>query len=125
MTTVDETTSFLSKETLTTIILELTKKARSLEKEIDELLAKVREQKEEIEGMEEDNEHHLSTIDSLKSEFRAKESKMETKLADLQAKLTAKSNNGSKLGTSNPTTTGLFGSSGLGTYTSSPLLGFK
>ena len=51
MTTVDETTSFLSKETLTTIILELTKKARSLEKENGELLAKVRQQKEEIEGM--------------------------------------------------------------------------
>ena len=98
MTTVDETTSFLSEKTLTTIIVELTKKARSLEKENGELLARVNkleeendEMKEVMKEIKEDKQDALCMIDSLKSEYRAKESEMETKIADLQTKVTAKS----------------------------------
>ena len=92
MPSVDEATSFLSTKTLRSMIAELTEKARSLEKENGELIARVNKLEEEYDDLSEDRDDQLNTIEILKSEFRVKQVKMEEKIADLQAKVPGKLN---------------------------------
>ena len=61
------------------MIAELTEKARSLEKENGELIARVNKLEEEYDDLSEDRDDQLNTIEILKSEFRVKQVKMAVK----------------------------------------------